>query len=80
MNIEDLLEKLRPYAHISIFQYDDETWSAKASLRIRAEGGKFEIESGYKHRSCKAACEVLLQRVLAVVNQASDLKRLGSDD
>jgi hypothetical protein len=82
MTTNDYLAGLAPYARVRVGQYggSDDTWSANAILRINAKGGEFKITSGFNHPSAKAAAKELLERVLKVVNQASDLKRLDQGD
>jgi hypothetical protein len=77
MNSDELLDRLRPYATVSIFGSEVDTWSATAKLRIQAEGAVFEIKSGYGHTTANAALVELLKRVEAVVNKTADLKRLA---
>jgi hypothetical protein len=82
LNSDELLDRLRPYATVSIFgsQKEVDTWSATATLRIQSEGAAFEIKSGYGHPTANAALVELLKRVEAVVNKTADLKRLTNED
>jgi len=80
MTTDDYLAKIAPYARVMIHQHDDDTWSATATLRIRAEGGEFKIKSEFNHKCAPDALRVLLSRILNVVRQASDLKRLSGGE
>ena len=76
---DDLLEEISPYATVDMFQSErDETWRACGSLRIRSKGANFKISSEFGHPTAQSALYELRDRVINVVNQASDLKQLGN--
>lgn len=79
MNIADCIERIRPYGFLHLHHHEDETWSATVKLRINAEGAVFEVKSGYKHTTAAMACWTVLERVLEIVDQASDLKQISDD-
>jgi hypothetical protein len=71
-NIEQLLAALKPFAFVVIFNSDDDdTWNAKAKMRIKTEGAQFSVYSDFKHPTCKAALEQLLTRVEQAVKDLS---------
>jgi hypothetical protein len=76
--LEELLDELGRYARLRLRMADNDTWSCHADLRIVTAGGTFEVRSEFGHRTPTAAASECLERVKAVVDSASDLKRLGS--
>jgi hypothetical protein len=77
LNSDELLDRLRPYARVNLFQADNDTWSARALLRIQAEGAEFEIKSGFNFPTANDALAELLRRVELIVDKTADLKRLA---
>lgn len=75
LSLEQLLAELGRYAFVTIFNSDnDDTWSARATMRIKTKGAEFTVQSGYKHASTKSALMALLELVQNAVTELGDKK------
>ena len=78
VNSDELLEALAPYATVTLGQYRKDTWNATAQLRIRAKGANFEVKSEFGHPTARSALAEVLGRVMVIISQASELRRIGT--
>lgn len=63
-NSDDLVAELTKYAFVDVFHSEtNDTFSAKATMRIKTPGAEFTVASGFRHPTMKAALTKLLSLV-----------------
>lgn len=62
-DLEDIIDELCRYGLPLFLKHDDGVWTATCDMFVVAKGAKFEVKSGYEHRTLKDAARECLERV-----------------
>lgn len=75
VSLEEMLLSLSKYGCPRVSQFSDGEWYCGIEMHINAIGAKFEVRSGFKHRTPTEAAIECCERVDAVLKDIGGMRR-----